>query len=132
MITPKKFFKDFFDIPDCEPFDGQKIEYPLDFSQTIQNIKADINVGKDELLILGNKSSYFYFPPIQPKPAPNQQNLPLKDPTDETDEFFQKLFDENLIEDDGEVKKKESGPKKCTCPPQNFYYNGIGCRCGGV
>ena len=112
MITPKKFFKDFFDIPDCEPFDGQKIEYPLDFSQTIQNIKADINVGKDELLILGNKSSYFYFPPIQPKPAPNQQNLPLKDPTDETDEFFQKLFDENL--------KKKAGRKSVLVPHKTF------------
>lgn len=25
-----------------------------------------------------------------------------------------------------------SGQHKCTCPPVNFYWNGIGCKCGGI
>ena len=26
----------------------------------------------------------------------------------------------------------DGGSKKCTCPRENFYFNGVGCRCGGL
>lgn len=26
---------------------------------------------------------------------------------------------------------EDTDSRKCHCPPENFYFNGVGCRCGG-
>ncbi len=59
------------------------------------------------------------------------------DPPDMNEEFFLKWLEEDDATGTGKNKDidlfptKDKQPKKCTCPAINFYYNGIGCKCGG-
>jgi hypothetical protein len=87
---------------------------------------SNMSYSREQLLELGRKEPYFRFCFDGSCPTLDQIH-----PIDEDADFFSKWLDEE-IDKNIDLTPKKDEPKKCTCPDINFYFNGIGCKCGGV